>query len=142
MKLELPMNPATNRLTGRSYSSAGPSLLLDPAVLHDDDDVAHRQRLLLVVGHVHERDPDLALELLELELHVVAERAVQGAQRLVQEQHAGMVDQGPGERDALLLATRQLPRPPPLVAGQPDELQRLAHPVASSCFLMPFWRSP
>ena len=51
------------------------ALLLDPAVAHDDDDVAHRQRLLLVVGHVDERDPDLALERLELDLHLLAELA-------------------------------------------------------------------
>src|SRR3954468_5153436 len=36
-------------------------LLLDQSVAHHDDDVAHRERLFLVVGHVYERDPDLAL---------------------------------------------------------------------------------
>src|SRR5690606_11906342 len=35
--------------------------LLDQAVLHDGDPVAHGQRLALVMRHVHERDADLAL---------------------------------------------------------------------------------
>jgi hypothetical protein len=69
------------------------ALLLDPAVLHDDDHVAHGQGLLLVVGHVHERDPDLALELLELELHLLAQLEVERAEWLVQQEHGGVVDE-------------------------------------------------
>ena len=103
------------------------ALLLDAPVLHDDDDVAHGQGLLLVVGHVHERDPDLLLEGLELELHLLAQLEVQRAQRLVEEQHGGVVDQRPGQRDALLLAARELPGPALLVAGQAHELEGLAH---------------
>ena len=104
------------------------ALLLDPAVVHDDDRVAHRQRLLLVVGHVHERDPDLLLQRLELQLHLLAQLEVEGAQRLVEEQHGGVVDQRPGERDALLLAAGELPGAAALVPAQADELQRFAHP--------------
>ncbi len=40
---------------------AGRADLLDPAGVEDGDPVAHRQRLLLVVRHVDERDPDLLL---------------------------------------------------------------------------------
>ena len=40
----------------------------------------------------------------------------------------GPVDEGPGERDALLLAARHLPRPPLAVAAEPDELERLGDP--------------
>ena len=106
------------------------ALLLDPAVAHDHDDVAHRERLLLVVGHVDERDPDLALEGLELELHLLAQLEVERAERLVEEEHGRAVDERPGERDPLLLAARHLPGPAPLVAGEPDEPERLAHPAA------------
>ena len=48
--------------------------------------VAHRERFLLVVGHVDEGDADLALERLELELHLLAELEVERAQRLVEEE--------------------------------------------------------
>ncbi len=41
----------------------------------------------------------------------------------------GSVDERPGERDALLLAARHLPRPPPLVARQADQRERLADPA-------------
>ncbi len=88
-----------------------PAGLLDPTVAHDDDRVAHRQRLLLIVGHVHKGDPDLALEGLELELHLLAELEVEGTERLVEEQDRGSVHEGPGERDSLLLAARHLPHP-------------------------------
>ena len=73
------------------------------------------------MGHVDERDPDLALERLELELHLLAELEVEGAERFVEEQHRRLVDQGPGERDALLLAAGHLPGTPALVAGEADE---------------------
>ena len=55
-RLVVPMKSATNRLAGRSYSSSGRAELLDPPGVHDRDPVAHRERLLLVVGHVDERD--------------------------------------------------------------------------------------
>ena len=84
--------------------------LLDLAGVHDRDPVAHRERLLLVVGHVHERDPDLGLDALELDLELAAELEVERAERLVEEQHVGPVHERPGERDPLLLAAGQLVR--------------------------------
>ena len=53
---------------------------------------------------VHERDPDLALDVLELELHLFAELEVEGAERLVEQKDARMVDERPRQRDPLLLA--------------------------------------
>jgi len=43
-------------------------------VVHDRDAVGHRERFLLVVRDVEERDPDLTLDRLQLDLHLVAER--------------------------------------------------------------------
>ena len=60
------------------------------------------------MGHDHEGDPDLGLDGLELDLHLQAELAVQRPQRLVQQQHPGAVDQGPGQGDPLALAAREL----------------------------------
>ncbi|MNW06767.1 hypothetical protein D3C71_2032310 [compost metagenome] len=39
---------------------------------------------------------------------LLAHLGVQGAKRLVQQQHLGLDGQGPGQRDTLALATRQL----------------------------------
>jgi hypothetical protein len=44
--------------------------LLDPPAVDDRDPVAHRQRFLLIVRHVNERDTDLVLELLQLYLQL------------------------------------------------------------------------
>ena len=54
--------------------------------------------------------PDLVLDPLELDLHLPTQLEVEGAERLVEQQHLGLVDQGPGQRDALLLATGELGR--------------------------------
>ncbi len=105
-----------------------PGELLDQAVVHDGDAVAHGERLVLVVGDVDERDADLALDPLELDLHRLAELEVERAERLVQEQRPGVVDQGSRERDPLLLAARHLTRAPLLTADEIDDLQHLAHP--------------
>ena len=103
--------------------------LLDLARVHHRDPVAHRERLLLIVGHVHEGDPDLRLDALELDLELATQLEVEGAERLVEEQHVGPVDQRPGEGDPLLLAARQLVRLAAFVAGQVDELERFTDPA-------------
>ena len=88
----------------------GAADLVDVARVHDRDAVAHRQRFLLVVGHVDERDPDLALDALELELHHLAQLEVEGAERFVEQQCAGVVHQCAGQRHALLLSAGELGR--------------------------------
>ena len=82
--------------------------LVDVARVHDRDAVAHRQRFLLVVGHVDERDADLALDALELELHDLSQLEVEGAERLVEQQRTGVVHQRAGQRHALLLSAGEL----------------------------------
>ena len=95
-----------------------------PVVEHRDA-VAHRERLVLVVGDEHERDADLALDRLQLDLHLLAELEVESAERLVEQQHRRPVDQRPGERDALALAAGELVR---LAARR----SRRAAPIASA----------
>ena len=67
-------------------------------------------RLLLVVRDVDERDADLLLDVLELDLQLPAQAQVQRAERLVEQQRARAVDERAGERDALLLAAGELRR--------------------------------
>ena len=62
--------------------------LLDAALVEHGDAVAHAERLVLVVGDEDEGDADLALDRLQLDLHLLAQLEVERAQRLVQQQHA------------------------------------------------------
>ena len=56
---------------------------------------------------------------------------VQVARRLVGKQHRWAVNQGPGDRDALLLAAGELGRLVIHPVAQPYELQHLLHAVAA-----------
>ena len=80
------------------------------------------------MGDEEEGDADLALDRLELDLHLLAQLEVEGAERLVEQQHSGPVDQGAGQRDPLPLAAGELRRPAVAVAGEPHRGQRLAAP--------------
>ena len=97
----------------------------DPPCRHHRDAVGHRQGLLLVVRHVDERDADLLLEGLQLDLQRLAELRVEGAERLVEQEHRGVEDQRSRERDTLLLSPGELRRPPLLVSLEPDERERV-----------------
>ena len=98
--------------------------LLDPALVEHHDPVGQRERLLLVVGDEDRRDAERALQLAQLDLELLAQLAVERAERLVEQQDLGLEDEGAGERHALLLAARELARPAPLEARELDEPQR------------------
>ncbi|MPL94881.1 hypothetical protein SDC9_41040 [bioreactor metagenome] len=82
--------------------------LLDPAVVEHRDAVRHGQCLALIVGDIDHGDAKPFVQRLDLELHVLAQLLVEGAERFVHQHQLGVEDQGPGERDALLLAARHL----------------------------------
>ena len=113
--------------------------LLDLAAAHHGDAVAHRQRLALVVGDEDERDPDLALDPLELDLHRLAQLEVEGGERLVEQQGARQVDERPGQGDALLLAAGQLGRAAAGELGEADDLEHLHRPAPASRPRRPSW---
>ena len=102
--------------------------LLDPAAVHHRDAVGHRERLLLVVGHVDERDPDRLLDPLQLDLEGLAHLQVERSERLVEQEHLRAHHERAGERDALLLAARELPRPSRSDVAEVHELEHLLRP--------------
>src|SRR3712207_5303483 len=79
---------------------------------------------------MHEGQPDVALDALELDLQLLAQAQVQRAQRLVEQQRTRAVDERAGQRDALLLAAGELRRSPALEAPELDEAQRLRDALA------------
>ena len=82
--------------------------LKESALVHDPDTVAHGDRLLLVMCDVDEGDTNLALQVLQLGLHLLAEFEVEGAERFVEEEHLGSVDQRSGKGNPLLLPAGEL----------------------------------
>ena len=84
--------------------------LLGDAAVADPDDAVGDPRGLRVVADDHGRAPVLAHELGERRVHLVGGRRVELAGRLVGEEHARPVRERRAERDALLLAARELRR--------------------------------
>ena len=67
----------------------------------DDDLVGQCDRLLEVVGHEHDRGAGSGPEVEQLVLHHCARLHVEGAERFVQQQDLGLVDEGLRQRHAL-----------------------------------------
>ena len=80
------------------------------AVVHDDQPVGHGQRLLLVVRDHDGREPELPLQLADLDANLLAQLGIEVGERLVEQQHVGPEDERAGQRHTLLLAAGQLPR--------------------------------
>ena len=118
---------AGDELVGRVLVDVGGSAdLLDAPRVEHGEAVAHGQRLLLVVRDVDEGDADLALDPLELGLHLLAQLEVERAEGLVEQQHPRAVDDRAGERDALALAAGELARLAVAEARQAHHVERLA----------------
>ena len=86
-----------------------PHLLHHP-VLHDHDAVAHGHGLDLVVGDVDHGGSEALVQALDLDAHVDAQLGVEIGERLVEKQEMRPLHERPRERDALLLAARELLR--------------------------------
>jgi hypothetical protein len=85
--------------------------------------IGQHERLRLVVRDVDERRAEIRLQLLQLDLHVLAQLEVERAQRLVEQQQRGLEHEAPRDRHPLLLAARQLVDALALRAGKADPLQ-------------------
>src|SRR5947209_4927887 len=72
----------------------------------------------------------LALDALQLELHLLAELQVKRAQRLIEQQDPRTVDQCACERDPLTLAAGEMNRASAAEVGKTHHPQRLRDPLA------------
>ena len=82
--------------------------LLDIALVHDDDDVGHAECFFLIVGNEDEGNAQLFFNLDELQLHTAAQLPVQGTERFVKKQYPRLIDDGPSNGYALLLAAGEV----------------------------------
>ena len=91
-------------------------------VLHDAQVVGDKE-----VGQIH-----LFLQILEQVEHLGADRNVQRRNRLVADDHFGVVDQGPGDNDSLALAAGKFVRIfVQVFFTQADNIQHLDDPLAA-----------
>ena len=82
--------------------------LLHDAVLHHDDAVGQRQRLVLVVRHVDRRAAELAMDPADLGAGLDPQLRVEVRQRLVHQDQRRLDDDGARDRHPLLLAAGEL----------------------------------
>ncbi len=68
--------------------------------------------------------PSRALQVAQLDLHLFAQLEIERSQRLVEQQHLRLIDECPRKRDALLLPTGELRRPP---IFEPAQLHQIQH---------------
>src|SRR5439155_23990416 len=116
-------------LSGGSAVDAARLVTHDPAALDLDDPATHLVDDVGVVGDHHHRRTG-PVDPVEQPHDLDAGVRVEVAGRLVGEQDQRPVDERPGHRDALLLATGQLVRVPVLLAAETDQLEDLRHDPA------------
>ena len=121
------MKRATKADVRRVVDLLGRADLLEAAAAHHRDAVGHGERLFLVVRHEHEGDADVALDALQLELHLAAQLEVERRERLVEQQRARVVHERARERDALALAAGELARLALGEVAEPHDVEHLAH---------------
>ena len=84
--------------------------LLDAAIAHHDNLVAHRHRLDLVMGDVDRGRLQALVQFLDLAAHRHAQLGVEVGQRLIEQKDLRVAHDRPPHRDALALAARELAR--------------------------------
>ena len=106
-----PRNRATNAVRRAVPHLGRAAGLGNPARLHHDHAVGEPERLVVVVGHEDDRQPEADEELPQLGDESVAQRPVERTERLVEHQQLRCRRQRTREGDALLLAAGELARP-------------------------------
>ena len=101
--------PRSSYAGPRRFPKGGPDLF-EAAFGHDRDPGREAHRLSLIVSDVQERDPDLVVDRVKLDQHSLAQLEVERGERLVEEQHVRVVDEGTGDRDTLFLTAADLLR--------------------------------
>ena len=125
---DLPDEPGDTERGRRAVDRLRRVVHLDRAGVEHGDGVGDRERLVLVVGDDERGGPGAVEGLAHLRAHRLAQRGVERGERLVEEDERRVGGEGPGERDALLLAAGQLVGAAVLEPAQPDEVEHLPDP--------------
>ncbi len=95
------------------------------AEVHHADAVGQREGFFLVVRHEHGGDAELALDLTDRPPQLFADLRVERAERLVEQQHFGLVREGARHGDTLLLTAGKLGGQALVHALEGNEAQQL-----------------
>ena len=79
--------------------------LFQAAMVEDRDPIGHGKGLVMIVRDEHGRRLCSAQQVVQLLAHASSHVRVQIAEWLVEQQHDGILDEGTGQRDPLLLAS-------------------------------------
>ncbi|CAK7024187.1 MAG: hypothetical protein DELT_03336 [Desulfovibrio sp.] len=101
--------------------------LLDHAVIHHGNRVAHGEGLFLVVRYINKGDAKGFLHPLQFELHFLAEFEVERAEGFVEQEHLRLVHEGAGNGDALLLSAGELGDIAVSIAGKAHKPEHIVH---------------
>jgi hypothetical protein len=93
---------------GTVVQLVGPAGLQQTAEVHHADSIGECESLLLIVRDEHGGDLQLALHLADRTTQLFADLGVERTERLVEQQHFGLVRQCACNRNALLLAAGKL----------------------------------
>ncbi len=108
---------------------AGRADLDEAPAFHHTDAVGERHRLLRVVGDDDEAGAEPPLDRPQLPLRLLPQGAVEGAQRLVEQQQLRLACQSAGERHPLPLPARQCFGASRFEAFEPHELHQPGDPL-------------
>ena len=121
-----------DRLVGGAGEQLGLRPRLDEAApLVEHEPVAQLVGLGKIVGHEDDGPTPFAEERAQLPAELAAEGRVERGERLVEEQHLGVGREGPAERDALLLTSRQLAGPAARQGRQLEPIEDRGRPARS-----------
>ena len=98
------MKRATNSDSRPGVNVLGRAELVDPAAVHDRDQVGRGHGLGLVVGDVDGRVAIFVVQPADFEPHLLAQIGIEIGQRLVEQQRLRLDDQRARQRHALLLS--------------------------------------
>ena len=103
-------------------------------MIENGDAVAHAERFFLIMGHKDEGDAQPPLQIFQLHLHLLAQFQIERTQRLVKQQHPRLVNQRPGQRNALALTAGELRGFAPFKTGQAHKFEHLLDPQLPLAF--------
>ena len=103
-------------------------LLHDP-VFHNDNAIAQRHGLCLVMGDINENRIDTLTQFDDFRAHLVAQLCIQIGKRLVHQQRLRLAHNGAANRNALPLAAGQCLRLAVQILCDAENLRRLIYPA-------------